>query len=450
MASKILVDELAPHAHATDVTLTTGKNITGANTQFKITGGSSGNVLTTDGSGVLTWGAIAAGFTDAHVDVSSGSVVYSVPTGVTKLLVFITGGGGGGTGGNNTIGPGGGGGGAGAGSGSNGTSGINTNSATSNSPATRGEEGVDHSGDGGGSGAGGGGTAGGKSGNGGTNDNGGTGGFSGSNTAQGGIESNGSGVTPGGTSEANYSAGVAVGGTPSGGSGANGLAVVVFNIGVQGYYKVDGDWKALNSMFTKVSGAWKQVTAGYVKVSGTWKAMFNSGLNFITTASGFGDSTGNTTSGSGGSGPPIPQSGGCFIAGTMISMADGSQKAVELVDIGDEVSVGGMVFATGKFLIENLYDYNGIQVSGTHMVKEDGAWIRVEDSRLGVSLGNDPAIVYVFGSENRRIIINNTEFTDYFELSEQQELTNHGEDFFSNWQDHDRQIHDKNVNILNA
>ena len=345
---------------------------------------------------------------------------------------------------------GGGGGGAGSGSGSNGTSGINTNSATANSPATRGEEGVDHSGDGGGSGAGGGGTAGGKSGNGGTNDNGGTGGFSGSNNAAGGNQDNGSGVTPGGTGEANYSAGVAVGGTPSGGSGANGLAVIVFNIGVQGYYKVSGDWKALNSMYAKVSGTWKQITAGYVKVSGTWKAMFNNGFNFVSTASGFGDATGNTTSGSGGSGPPIPQSGGCFIAGTMISMADGSQKAVELVDIGDEVSVGGMVFATGKFLIENLYDYNGIQVSGTHMVKEDGAWIRVEDSRLGVPLGNDPAIVYVFGSENRRIIINNTEFTDYFELSEQQELTNHGEDFFSNWQDHDRQIHDKNVNILNA
>ena len=103
MASKILVDELAPHAHATDVTLTTGKNITGANTQFKITGGSSGNVLTTDGLGALTWGAIAAGFTDAHVDVSSGSEVYSVPTGVTKLLIFITGGGGGGGTGNSGL-----------------------------------------------------------------------------------------------------------------------------------------------------------------------------------------------------------------------------------------------------------------------------------------------------------------------------------------------------------
>jgi hypothetical protein len=55
MASKILVDELAPQSHATDVTLTTGKNITGANTQFKITGGSSGNHLSTDGAGALSW-----------------------------------------------------------------------------------------------------------------------------------------------------------------------------------------------------------------------------------------------------------------------------------------------------------------------------------------------------------------------------------------------------------
>ena len=138
------------------------------------------------------------------------------------------------------------------------------------------------------------------------------------------------------------------------------------------------------------------------------------------------------------------------MAGTMITMADGSKKPVEQVDIGDTVSVGGKVFATGKFLIDNLYDYNGIQVSGTHMVKEDGKWTRVEDSRLGRSLGDDEVIVYVFGNENRRIIINDTEFTDYFELSEQQELVNHGEQFFGNWQDHDRQIHDKNVNILNA
>ena len=341
---------------------------------------------------------------------------------------------------------GGGGSGAGAGKSSNGTAGANTTSATSNSPSTLGENGKDHSGDGGGGGAGGGGFNGGKSGNGGSGDNGGTGGTSGLNLAQTGFTTSsvGSGVTPGGTSSVYYSSGIAVGGNPSS-SGGDGKAVVIFNIGVQGKFKVGGAWKDIQRAFFKVGGAWKQITAGYVKIGGTWKALFNSGVNFLSTAAGFGDASGSSSSGSGGSG-----GGGCFIAGTMITMADGSLKPVEQVDIGDIVSVGGKVFATGKFLIDNLYDYNGIQVSGTHMVKEDGAWVRVEDSRIGRSLGDDEVIVYVFGNENRRIIINNTEFTDYFELSEQQELVNHGEQFFSNWQDHDRQIHDKNVNILNA
>jgi hypothetical protein len=242
-----------------------------------------------------------------------------------------------------------------------------------------------------------------------------------------------------------YDSGVAVAGRASGGVGGNGLAVLAFNVGVNANVKISGEWKTVSNIFAKISGVWKEITEGYVKVGGAWKAMFNTGITFTQTAAGFGDSTGSTSSGSGGSG-----GGGCFIAGTMISMADGSLKPVEQVDIGDTVSVGGKVFATGKFLIDNLYDYNGIKVSGTHMVKEDGAWTRVEDSRIGVPMGDDEAIVYVFGNENRRIVINGTEFTDYFELSEQQELINHGEQIFSNWQDHDRQIHDKNVNILNA
>ena len=341
---------------------------------------------------------------------------------------------------------GGGGGGGGAGVASNGSSGINTTSATGNTPGTLGENGKSHSGDGGGAGAGGGGFNGGRSGNGGSGDNGGSGGHSGLNLAQTGFTTSsvGSGTVPAGTGISYHSVGIGVGGQPSS-PGGDGEAVVIFNIGVQANVKVGGAWKSVNAMYQKVSGSWKQITAGYYKVSGTWKALFNAGVNFISTAAGFGDSSGGSSSGSGGSG-----GGGCFIAGTMITMHDGSLKPVEQVDIGDTVSIGGKVFATGKFLIDNLYDYNGIQVSGTHMVKEDGAWTRVEDSRLGRSLGDDEVIVYVFGNENRRIIINGIEFTDYFELSEQQELVNHGEEFFSNWQDHDRQIHDKNVNILNA
>ena len=56
MASKILVDELAPQT-GTDVTITATKKIAGANTQYKVTGGSSGQFLTNDGSDGLSWSA---------------------------------------------------------------------------------------------------------------------------------------------------------------------------------------------------------------------------------------------------------------------------------------------------------------------------------------------------------------------------------------------------------
>ena len=338
---------------------------------------------------------------------------------------------------------GGGAGGGGGGQHSGGGAGINSNSATARSPGTLGENGASHSGDGGGGGAGGGGADGGVGGNGGSGDNGGSAGYSGSNLVpSSGAATSSSGTAPGGTGEGYYSAGIGVG-APNSSTGGNGKAVVVFNIGVQASTKVSGTWKDINAMYTKVSGAWKQITAGYYKVSGTWKALFNSGITFLSTAAGFGNVTGNTPSGSGGSG------GGCFIAGTLVTMADGSQKAVELVDIRDEVAVGGFVFATGKFLIDDLFDYKGIQVSGTHMVKEEGSWTRVADSKYGKSLGDDEHIVYVFGSEFRRIMINGIEFTDYFEIDEKQKLLSIGEKFFGIWREHDRQTQVDDVKILN-
>jgi hypothetical protein len=339
---------------------------------------------------------------------------------------------------------GGGAGGAGAGQHSNGTAGINSNSATAGTPGTLGENGADHSGDGGGGGGAGGGADGGKGGAGGSGDNGGTGGYSGSNLAVSGSESNGSGQTPGGTGSEYYSAGIAVG-AGSAGTGGNGKAVLIFTISVEAKTKVGGDWKNITDIHYKQDiGVWKQITAAYVKVNGAWKALFNSGINFLSTAAGFGDTIGNSSSGTPGSG-----GGGCFLAGTLVTMADGSTKAVEQVDLKDEVAMGGFVFATGKFLIENLYDYKGVKVSGVHMVKEDGAWMRVMDSKHSVSLGDNEHVVYVFGSEHRRILINGIEFTDYFEISEKEELLNHGDKFFGIWQDHDRQIHEKNVKILN-
>ena len=143
-------------------------------------------------------------------------------------------------------------------------------------------------------------------------------------------------------------------------------------------------------------------------------------------------------------------SGGCFLPDTAITMADGTEKPVKDVDIGDKVAEGGKVFATGKFLVENLYDYKGIKVSGSHMVNEEDKWTRVEDSKQGKSLGDDEHIVYVFGSENRRILINGILFTDYFEVKEQEKFLENKEDFFKNWKKFSKEDHKSNVNILNA
>jgi hypothetical protein len=142
--------------------------------------------------------------------------------------------------------------------------------------------------------------------------------------------------------------------------------------------------------------------------------------------------------------------GGCFLKGTLITMLDGTRKPVEQVDLGNEVAIGGKVFATGKFLVKNLHDYKGIKVSGSHMVSENNKWIRVEDSEHGKLLGNEEHTVYVFGSENRRILINDILFTDYFEVNEQDKLMNNEEDFFDNWKLYAKQDSGNNVDIINA
>jgi hypothetical protein len=140
---------------------------------------------------------------------------------------------------------------------------------------------------------------------------------------------------------------------------------------------------------------------------------------------------------------------GCFLPDTKITMSDGSKKEIININLKDNIEIGGKVFATGKFLINNLYDYKGVKVSGSHMVNENGKWLRVEDSDLAVSLGNDEHIVYTLGTENRRILIDNILFTDYFEIDDQLDLLEKGEKYFNNWQQFDKQLNDRNLELIN-
>jgi hypothetical protein len=213
---------------------------------------------------------------------------------------------------------GGGGGGGGDGLNSVGTVGINSNDATVAAIVTLGENGADHSGDGAGAGAGGGGKFGGQSGDGPNGDEGATGGYSGSNLIpSGGTEANGSGTTPGGTASAYYSSGVATGGFGGSQAGGDGKAVLIFNISVESKVKIANTWKSITAIKFKKNGIWKDITAGYVKINNVWKAIFNSGVIFTSTAAGFGDATGNASSGTPGSGGG-GGGGGCSIICTKL------------------------------------------------------------------------------------------------------------------------------------
>lgn len=97
--SIINVNEIGTQS-GTDVAITTGKTVTGTASQFKITGGSSGEFLKTDGSGGLSFDAAGGGLNSMQVFTTSGS--WTRPTGITKVMVNVVSAGGAGGGGRTT------------------------------------------------------------------------------------------------------------------------------------------------------------------------------------------------------------------------------------------------------------------------------------------------------------------------------------------------------------
>ncbi len=108
--------------------------------------------------------------------------------------------------------------------------------------------------------------------------------------------------------------------------------------------------------------------------------------------------------------------GGCFIAGTLVDMADGNKKSIEDIKLGDVVKDGGRVNAVGSFYAYEIYDYKGVKVSGSHAVLENNVWMRVRDSKKAKLISEEETIVYVHANEHSRIIIEDIIFADYNEV----------------------------------
>ena len=104
--------------------------------------------------------------------------------------------------------------------------------------------------------------------------------------------------------------------------------------------------------------------------------------------------------------------GFCFDPDTLIQMADGSEKKIKEIQLGDNTK-GGEVTGVFQFKAsDEIHDYKGVTVAGSHYVKEDGRFIMVKDSPISVKIDKIP-VVYSLDTTGRRIFIKDIEFADY-------------------------------------
>jgi hypothetical protein len=125
---------------------------------------------------------------------------------------------------------------------------------------------------------------------------------------------------------------------------------------------------------------------------------------------------GNSGGGGGGGSKDNNSPGGggsyCFDPSTLIQMADGSTKQIKNIQLGDATK-GGEVTGVFQFKAsDEIHDYKGVTVAGSHYVKEDGKFIMVKDSPLSVKIDKIP-VVYSLDTTARRIFIKDIEFADY-------------------------------------
>ena len=120
----------------------------------------------------------------------------------------------------------------------------------------------------------------------------------------------------------------------------------------------------------------------------------------------------NVSSNTSGAGGAYNEGNFCFDPDTLIQMADGSEKKIKEIQLGDNTK-GGEVTGVFQFKAsDEIHDYKGVTVAGSHYVKEDGRFIMVKDSPISVKINKIP-VVYSLDTTGRRIFIKDIEFADY-------------------------------------
>jgi len=109
----------------------------------------------------------------------------------------------------------------------------------------------------------------------------------------------------------------------------------------------------------------------------------------------------------------------CFDKNTVIKMNDGTLKKIYEVQVGEKITNNNLI--TSKIVIETkgsvMYNLYNVVVSDTHLVKYKDKWIRVDlhPDAIKIDEYNEPYL-YCINTENKVIELNNTLFTDWDEI----------------------------------
>jgi hypothetical protein len=108
----------------------------------------------------------------------------------------------------------------------------------------------------------------------------------------------------------------------------------------------------------------------------------------------------------------------CFSSNTKIQLID-IETPINKCIIGDIMMDGSRITGIMKFDTNNvqMYNYKNIIVSGYHPVLENGKWIRIHNSDNSVPIEYNNKYIYCISTSTNVININNIIFSDYFELT---------------------------------
>ena len=109
----------------------------------------------------------------------------------------------------------------------------------------------------------------------------------------------------------------------------------------------------------------------------------------------------------------------CFDEDTEVILSNGEKRTIPLIRIGDKVMYGGRVTGVFKFSSSGvqMYNYKNVIVSACHGVYDNGKWTHIENCKDAKKIDYNKKFIYCIATENNKMFINKTMFTDYYEVS---------------------------------